>query len=269
MTRSTIRFHKMHGLGNDFIVIDAIHQTINLDTLPVQLMADRHLGIGCDQLLIIESGKNADFFCRIVNSDGSQAEQCGNGLRCVARFIHENGLYTRPEFKLETVAGIFPVHIQDYDHVRITMSSAAIDASNLEVHLPTRQISVSGSALSMGNPHFIIKVDDVENVNISDLGADISTHDIFPQGTNVGFMQVVNAEHIRLRTYERGAGNTLACGSNACAAVASGILEGHLNQRVAVEFEHGKVFIEWEGNDKPVHMTGPAAYVFSGEWPIN
>lgn len=269
MTTSTIRFHKMHGLGNDFVVIDAIHQAINIDALPVKQMADRHLGVGFDQLLIIERGKNADFFCVILNSDGSEAEQCGNGLRCVARFIHENGLFTKPTFTLETIAGVFPVDIKDYDQVRITMSTSSIDASNLELNLPVGDVSVSGSALSMGNPHFIVKVDNLETVDIGDLGSHISNHAIFPQGTNVGFMEVVKPDHIRLRTYERGAGNTLACGSNACAAVASGILEGTLNNQVAVEFEYGRVFIEWEGGDKPVHMTGPATYVFSGEWPIN
>lgn len=268
MSPPVIHFQKMHGLGNDFIVIDAISQTIHLNTLPVKLMADRHLGIGCDQLLVILRGKKADFFCHIFNADGSEAEQCGNGLRAVARFIHESGLHASKEFTLETVAGVFPVRIKDYDHICVTMSTSTITSTSQDLQLPTQAVSVTGSVLSMGNPHYIIRVNSIEDVNLTELGAEISTHVIFPHGTNVGFMEVVSPEYIRLRTYERGVGHTLACGSNACAAVANGILNGELQKRVKVEFELGTLTIEWEGGDKPVHMTGPASLVFRGEWPI-
>jgi len=250
-------------------VIDATKQTLDLATLPVTKMADRHLGIGFDQLLIIEKSNHADFFCRILNADGSSAEQCGNGLRAVARYIHEQKLLDRKAFKLETVAGIFPVLIEDYDHIRITMSETDITASHMEIPLPDINKAITGDSLSLGNPHFIISVDNAVTAEADGLGCLISTHPIFPQGTNVGFMEVVQRDHIRLRTYERGAGATLACGSNACAAVVAGILQDTLANRVAVEFQHGQIMIEWEGNNKPVHMTGPATDVFSGEWPLS
>ena len=266
MTPSSLRFCKMHGLGNDFVVIDAIHQKINRSTLPVQVIADRHLGVGCDQLLLIESSVKADFFCRILNADGSEAEQCGNGLRAIARYVHEHGLHDSTHLSIETVAGIFPVEIQDYDHIRVTIASAGIAATAMEISLPELGQVVSGSALSMGNPHFIIKVTDVENTLTNEIGSAVATHSSFPQGTNVGFMQVKDTGHIILRTYERGAGETFACGSNACAAVAAGILDGSLTHSVLVEFQYGSLTIAWEGPGKPVHMTGPASSVFTGEW---
>jgi diaminopimelate epimerase len=269
MTNSTaIRFHKMHGLGNDFVVIDAISEKVDIGKLPFTLMADRHLGIGCDQFLIIESGKEADFFCRIVNSDGSEAEQCGNGLRCVARFVHEQKLIAANDFTLATIAGVFPVSIKDYDHISVTMLSKPVTTDHLEIRLPEFDISIAGASLSIGNPHFIIPVEKIDPADTMTLGAAIAVHPLFPQGTNVGFMEVVSEDHIRLRTYERGAGQTLACGSNACAAVIYGIMENSLSRKVAVEFEHGKVTIEWPDGKKPVKMTGPASYVFSGEWPL-
>lgn len=267
--KKSIPFHKMHGLGNDFVVIDATKQPLDMNTLPVTLMADRHLGIGFDQLLIIENSNHADYYCRILNADGSEAEQCGNGLRAVARYIHEQGLLGQKEFRLETIAGIFPVLIKDYDHIRITMTQSASNASQLEVPLPEHNKTIQGSTLSMGNPHFIIPVDDLNDTAPMELGSLISTHPVFPQGTNVGFMQVVTRQHIRLKTIERGAGETLACGSNACAAVLTGIQQGALEPHVAVEFQHGQVTVEWEGHSKPVYMTGPAADAFRGEWPLS
>ncbi len=268
MKQQTIHFTKMHGLGNDFVVIDAIHQRLDWHTLPVTLLADRHLGIGCDQVLLIEPSKNADFFCRILNADGSEAEQCGNGLRCVARFLHERKLHSSTSLTIETIAGVFPVEIKNYDQIRVTIPAANIESSNLQLQLPPSGTTVKGSALSMGNPHFIIQVPDIHTAATEQVGQSIATHPTFPNGTNVGFMQIMNKNHIRLRTYERGAGETNACGSNACAAVAAGILEGSLQHSVQVDFKYGQLQIEWEGKGKPVHMNGPAASIFDGDITI-
>lgn len=264
MTKQPIKFTKMHGLGNDFVVINGIEHIIDWKLLPAKKIADRHLGIGCDQILLIEPSTSADFFCRIINADGSEAEQCGNGLRCVARFVHEKGLQQGNHFTLETIAGVFPVEIKDYDHIRVTIA-ARIESSSMQLSLTTLGTEVSGSALSIGNPHFIIKVADLQTTQTDQIGPAVSSHPSFPHGTNVGFMQVVSPDHIRLRTYERGAGETHACGSNACAAVAAGILDGSLHHAVTVEFHYGQLKIEWEGKNKPVHMNGPACTVFEGE----
>lgn len=265
MTNQPMKFTKMHGLGNDFVVINAVQQPLDWKRLPAKLIADRHLGIGCDQILLIEPSTSADFFCRIINADGSEAEQCGNGLRCVARFVHEKGLHPSTNLTIETVAGVFPIEIKDYDHIRVTIPAAGIESSSIQLSLPTLGTAVSGSVLSIGNPHFIIKVADLQTTQTGQIGQAVSTHPSFPHGTNVGFMQVLKPNHILLRTYERGAGETHACGSNACAAVAAGILDGSLQHAVTVEFNYGQLMIEWEGKNKPVHMNGPASVVFEGE----
>ncbi len=253
----------MHGLGNDFVVINAIDQIFDLQQLPIQELADRYRGIGFDQLLILEPSKSADFYCRIFNSDGSEAEQCGNGLRCVARFIQEQGLNLNKELKLETKAGIYPVTIEDFDHIRVTMGAPEIKEPLVELRLKHDSIAIS--VLSVGNPHAIAKVPSFEAISTEKLGAEISTHKHFPQGANVGFMHVLNHQHIKLRTFERGAGLTNACGSNACAATVAGIVNGWLDKQVNVEFRYGSLRIEWEGGAEPIHMTGPATHVYSGE----
>lgn len=265
MKHQTIQFTKMHGLGNDFIVIENIQQSFDWRHLPAKTLADRHLGIGCDQILIIEPSKNADFFCRILNADGSEAEQCGNGLRCAARYVHEKKMHPHANLTIETIAGVFPVEIKNYDQIRVTIPSSNIESSAMQLELPPAGTTVKGSALSIGNPHFIIQVSDIQTAATGHIGLAIATHPSFPQGTNVGFMQIMNKNHIRLRTYERGAGETNACGSNACAAVAAGILQGSLLHSVQVDFKYGQLQIEWEGKGKPVHMNGPAAMVFNGE----
>lgn len=263
-----LRFTKMHGLGNDFIVIDAASQPLNWHQFPFSAIADRHLGVGCDQILLIEQSSNADYFCRIINADGSEAEQCGNGLRCVARFLHEKGLHASHRMTIETIVGVFPVEIKDYDHIRVTIPSASIESSTLHLQIPTLGKSINGSALSVGNPHFIVKVDNIKDTDTRKIGAAISTHPDFPNGTNVGFMQIINSNHVRLCTYERGAGETNACGSNACAAVAAGIIDGSLKNTVNVEFKYGQLIIEWQGKGEPVYMTGPAVSVFEGALEI-
>lgn len=259
-----IPFTKMHGIGNDFVVINALQQKTNLTPEKIRQLGNRHTGIGFDQLLLIERAKNADFYCRIYNSDGSEAEQCGNGLRCVARFLHESGVTKSESFILETKAGVYSVEIKDYEHIRVNMGLPDIDELLVKLSLPNSEETAEVAVLSMGNPHAIHKVANVQMVNAQTIGCVISTHGYFPRGANVGFMEIVTPNHIRLRTYERGAGETLACGSNACAAAIAGIKNGWLASSVQVEFSRGSLWVEWEGDGQSVYLTGPAEVVFKG-----
>lgn len=266
MHTKQIEFAKMHGLGNDFVIIDAVTQDVSFQDLSITHLADRYRGIGFDQLLMIEASttEQADFFCRIFNPDGSEAEQCGNGLRCVARFIQEHGLLTQSSFQIATIAGTFAVQIFDYDHIRITMGAPKVLEKLVNFSINPAANKVPVSILSLGNPHTIINTAAIDSAMISQLGPVISTQPFFPNGTNVGFMEVLNPHHIRLRTYERAAGETHACGSNACAAVVAGMINQWLKERVEVEFRYGSLLIEWQGGNGPVFMTGPAAQVFEG-----
>lgn len=265
---SSLSFTKMHGLGNDFAVVNTLAQPLTPDVLAIAKLADRHRGIGFDQLLLIEPSQEADFFCRIFNADGSEAEQCGNGLRCVARFIHEQGLTASRTFSIATKAGVYPLHIDDYDHIRVTMGTPDIQETLVELNIATVN-RIALSVLSVGNPHAIVKVDSIQSALPATLGEPLSTHAYFPQGANIGFMQIISPHHIRLRTFERGVGETFACGSNACAAAVAGMINGWLQPRVDVEFRYGTLTIEWEGKGKPIHMTGPATHVFSGTIALN
>ncbi len=257
-----IPFAKMHALGNDFVIMQAEKP---LETLPVKHWADRHRGIGFDQLLIIEASTQADFFCRIFNADGSEAEQCGNGLRCVARYIVEHQLSAKKNLSLQTKSGIYPVIIENVDRIRIAMGIPRIQEKAMTLALPHHEDKVTMTVLDVGNPHAIIRVSDLQPNITRNLGPIISTHAYFPQGVNVGFMQIKNEHHIVLRTYERGSGETFACGSNACAAVAAGITNGWLQSPVQVECCDGSLEIAWEDNNKPIQMSGPATHVFAGE----
>lgn len=261
---SVIHFTKMHGLGNDFVIIHSLSQTLALTASTISHLANRHTGIGFDQLLLIESANHADFFCRIFNADGSEAEQCGNGLRCVARYIYEQGLYAAKKFQIATKAGVFPVQINDDNQVCVTINTPLLEKNNIELAL-TNNHTVSMSVLSLGNPHAIIKVDDINTVAIHQLGAHISSHTFFEHGANVGFMQIINPHHVLLRTFERGVGETFACGSNACAAALTGIINGWLQAPISVEFIHGHLLIEWDDEKKSIYMTGPATFVFTGK----
>lgn len=256
----------MHGLGNDFIIIDAIKKSITLPIQTIQQMADRHTGIGFDQLLMIEAGKQADYHVKIFNADGSEAEQCGNGLRCVARFLHETKITDKTDLTISTKAGTFPLHIKDYDHISVIMGVPQVkdQLTTIEVNGEPREMSV----ISLGNPHAILRVDADAGMQLTQLGQAISTHHYFPAGTNVGFMDIVNKQHVRLKTYERGSGLTHACGSNACAAVIAGITNEWLDDTVSVEFVYGSLQIEWNAHDQLVKMTGPAALVFGGSITI-
>lgn len=269
MTTHPVRFAKMHGLGNDFMVIDAIHQTIDESNLPVVRLAHRQLGVGFDQLLMIKRSNNADFFCRIFNADGSEAEQCGNGLRCVARFIYENKLSASKSFTIETLAGIYPALIQSLNDITVTMGAPVINETNLDLVLDNGQRIEGLAVLSVGNPHAVLRVASINTLDINTVGASLSTHQHFPSGANVGFMEIVTPNHIRLRTYERGSGETLACGSNACAAVAAGITQQWLANQVDVEFKLGKLSIRWDEKSRPIQMSGPAELVYSGEINLN
>jgi diaminopimelate epimerase len=257
-----INFKKMHGLGNDFAIINTLTAPVSFDTTTIQRLSDRHIGIGFDQLLVIGSATDADYSCRIFNADGSEAEQCGNGLRCVARFLHEKGISNKSDFSIQTKAGVFPIHIQDYDRISVIMGAPQIQErlTSITVNGEPTEMSV----ISLGNPHAILKIDADQGIQLQQLGQSISTHDYFPAGANVGFMHIINKNHVRLHTYERGVGLTHACGSNACAAVIAGHHNDWLDNTVTVDYRYGSLLIEWNAHDQLVKMTGPAASVFEG-----
>lgn len=282
MTQQTnkIQFAKMHGLGNDFVVIDAISQQIDVASLPIKQLAHRCLGIGFDQLLVIKPAHNAAFYCQIFNADGSEAEQCGNGLRCVARLAYDTQLVTEPNFTIETKAGLFPVRMLENRFVQVTMGTPCFEPNKipfvtetvnkdykLVIENPAKTLTIS--ALSMGNPHAVMQVPSIEHTPVAELGACIGQHAAFPQGANVGFMEVIDRQHIFLRTFERGSGETFACGSNACAAVVAGIHNGLLDHTVEVELLFGSLWVEWQGENHAVIMIGPAEYVFEGTVALN
>jgi diaminopimelate epimerase len=273
--KNKIQFTKMHGLGNDFVVIDTISQALDIGALPIKQLAHRYLGIGFDQLLLIKPSHAADFYCQIYNADGSEAEQCGNGLRCVARYAYDKHLTPEPIFTIETKAGLFPARMLENRFVQITMGIPVFEPENIpfltenlgknyELILESSAEALSVSVLSMGNPHVVMQVPSVEYVPVVELGTRIAQHAAFPQGTNVGFMEIVDRQHIRLRTLERGAGETFACGSNSCAAVVAGINNGLLDHTVEVELLFGSLWVEWQGENHAVVMTGPAEFVFEG-----
>lgn len=263
MTKTNqIAFTKMHGLGNDFVVINALSNTIDVSRLPIEQLANRHLGIGFDQLLLLEPATHATAFCRIFNADGSEAEQCGNGLRCVARFLHEEKIATKT-LQLATKAGMFPVEIEDYDHISVMMGTPLIQEKLIE--LKTADLNnIMLTVVSMGNPHAIIKVNTLDNLPIDALSSLIATHELFPEGVNIGFLEVLNQNQARLRTIERGIGETQACGSNACAAACAGIINGWLDKQVHIKQALGTLTITWKGEHHPLYMTGPAERVFEG-----
>jgi diaminopimelate epimerase len=269
-------FCKMHGLGNDFVVLESIRQAVDIKKIAIPRLADRHLGIGFDQLLLVEKSTHADFACRIFNADGSEAKQCGNGMRCVARFVLEEHLTQQASLTIATPSGLVKVFIQDFDHIQVNMGPPCFLPAQIpflvnkaaalydEIRLDAPAGPLFFAILSMGNPHAILRVSAIKNFPVTEIGAKIATHPAFPQGANVGFMEIMHPQHIRLRTFERGVGETLACGSNACAAVVAGIINGWLEHKVTVELEYGNLFIEWEGKEAAVVMSGPAARVFSG-----
>jgi len=271
-----IEFTKMHGLGNDFVVIDAIRQDISLTPEQIRFIAARHFGIGCDQVLLVELAaqhSNADFRYRIFNADGSEVAQCGNGARCFARFVRDKKLSYKDSILVDTHAGQLLLSFDDHDLVTVNMGiphhSPAVIPLRAEQEEKFYTVNVNGvekafGAVSMGNPHAVLKVSDVQLAQVGELGEALESHAFFPERANIGFMQVIDRNTIKLRVYERGAAETLACGSGACAAVVIGIEQKLLDQDVIVELPGGKLEIHWAGRDQPVFMTGPALSVFEG-----
>ena len=270
-----IPFSKMHGLGNDFVIIDAVSRPLALTPEQIRFIADRHIGIGCDQLLVVEPARDpgADFRYRIFNADGSEAEQCGNGARCFARFVRDHGLTDKDELVLETRSGLLRTRLLDGHLVTVDMGVPRLEPAAVPFlteqpgpvyTLPLDGETVELSVVSMGNPHAVLLVEDVTRAPVERLGPLLERDTHFPQRVNVGFMEIEDRAHIRLRVFERGAGETLACGSGACAAVVAGRQRGLLDDRVAVELPGGSLFVQWAGDGNSVAMTGPATLVFEG-----
>jgi diaminopimelate epimerase len=265
----------MHGLGNDFVIIDAVSRPLSLTPEQIRFLADRHIGIGCDQLLVVEPARDAraDFRYRIYNADGSEAEQCGNGARCFARFVREHGLTAKDDLVLETHGGLLRTRLLDGHLVTVDMGVPRLEPADVPFVTqqggPNYTLQIDGEAIeinvvSMGNPHAVLVVDDITRAAVERLGPLIERDERFPQRVNVGFMEIEDRAHIRLRVFERGAGETLACGSGACAAVVAGRQRGLLDDRVAVELPGGNLFVQWQGDGTSVAMTGPATLVFEG-----
>ncbi len=275
-----LAFTKMQGAGNDFVVLDGVSSSLALSPAQLQRLADRHFGVGCDQILLVEAPRTAgtDFRYRIFNADGGEVEQCGNGARCFVRFVREHGLTAKNEIRVETAAGIIAPKMEADGEVTVNMGAPVFAASRLpfitDSDALVQPLEVGGTtlaitAVSMGNPHAVQLVADVDAAPVLAQGPLIERHARFPQRVNAGYMQVADRGHIRLRVYERGAGETLACGTGACAAVVAGISRGLLDARVRVSTRGGDLTIRWEGGDNPVWMTGPAVTVFEGEIEID
>jgi diaminopimelate epimerase len=270
-----LEFTKMHGLGNDFIVIDAINQSVSLTTEQVRRLADRHFGIGCDQLLLVEKAisSEADFRYRIYNADGGEVGQCGNGARCFMRFVYDQGLSDKTGLQVETAGGPLLLIREEDGQITVNMGiprlqpgeipfDATAFATRYLLQVADHELEIA--AVSMGNPHAVLLVDDINSAPLAELGPAIENHPRFPQRVNAGFMQVIDRHTIRVRVYERGAGETLACGSGACAAVVAGRLWEQLDACVKVFLNGGELMVSWRGEGEPVMMTGPATTVYQG-----
>lgn len=271
-----LKFTKMHGAGNDFVMLDGTRQKIDLSPEQMRLLADRRFGVGCDQILLVEKAqhKNADFRYRIFNADGGEVEQCGNGARCFMRFVYDQKLTSKREITVETQSGLIVPRLEEDGRVTVNMGAPIFEPARIPFKDGTggssEPLAVAGkilqiSAVSMGNPHAVQVVDDVELAEVERLGPLIENHPRFPNRTNAGFMQIKDRHHIKLRVYERGAGETLSCGTGACAAVVAGIRLNLLDSPVNVATRGGILTITWQSSDSPVLMTGPAMTVFIGE----
>lgn len=271
-----LKFTKMHGAGNDFVVLDGISQSVNLSPGQLRFIADRHFGIGCDQILVVEKATrpDTDFRYRIFNSDGGEVEQCGNGARCFVRYVHDKGLTAKHEIRVETLGGVIVPRLEANGEVSVNMGVPRFEPGEIPFVAPARALTyrlevnrreLEISAVSMGNPHAVQVVEDVAGAPVQTEGPLIERHARFPARVNAGYMQVLERTAVKLRVYERGAGETLACGTGACAAVVAGVLRGLLDNRVKVTTRGGELTIRWDGEGKPVWMTGPAVSVFEGE----
>lgn len=271
-----LRFTKMQGLGNDFVVIDATREPVELDAGQVRQLADRRFGVGCDQVLLVESPPDggSDFGYRIFNADGGEVEHCGNGARCFARYVVERGLFSGREIRVHTAGGPLVLYLEEDGQVSVNMGVPVLEPAAVpfatERRQPVYELEVDGEVLQLGvvglgNPHAVMRVDDIDAAPVARFGPLIESHERFPRRVNAGFMQVVSPEQIRLRVYERGVGETLACGSGACAAVVVGRLWDLLEPDVAVDLPGGRLMVSWSGEGEPAWMRGPAETVFEGE----
>ncbi|MBG6286270.1 MULTISPECIES: diaminopimelate epimerase [Pseudomonas] len=271
-----LRFTKMHGLGNDFMVLDLVSQHAHVQPRHVKQWGDRNFGVGFDQLLIVEppSTPDADFRYRIFNCDGTEVEQCGNGARCFARFVVDKRLTAKKTIRVETKGGMIELTIANDGQVTVDMGPPRLVPEQVPFKAESEALSypleVDGqryelAAISMGNPHGVLRVDDVDSAPVRTLGPKLEVHESFPQKANIGFLQIVNPHQARLRVWERGAGETLACGTGACAAAVAGIRQGWLQSPVQIDLPGGRLSIEWAGPGQPVMMTGPAVRVFEGQ----
>jgi diaminopimelate epimerase len=271
-----LKFTKMHGAGNDFVVLDGVRQSLRLTPEQLRLLADRHFGVGCDQILLVEKAQNpeVDFRYRIFNADGGEVEQCGNGARCFVRYVHDHKLTSKQQIVVETKSGLISPRLADDGRVTVNMGAPIFEPERIpfvsDSDAAVQTLAVDGttleiSAVSMGNPHAVQIVTDVETAPVNTQGPLIEHHARFPKRVNAGFMQIVDRSHIKLRVFERGAGETLSCGSGACAAVVAGIRRGLLDETVHVATRGGTLTISWAGATAPVMMTGPAISVFEGE----
>ena len=271
-----LRFTKMHGLGNDFMVLDLVSQHAHVQPKHVKLWGDRNTGVGFDQLLIVEapSSPDVDFRYRIFNADGSEVEQCGNGARCFARFVQDKRLTTKRRIRVETKGGVIELNIRADGQIGVDMGPPRLVPSEIPFQADAEALSypltVDGqqleiAAISMGNPHAVLRVDDLDKAPVHELGPRIEHHPRFPQRVNAGFLQVVDRQHARLRVWERGVGETQACGTGACAAAVAGIRQGWLQSPVQIDLPGGRLHIEWAGPGQPVMMTGPAVRVYEGQ----
>ncbi|GAM77425.1 diaminopimelate epimerase [Vibrio ishigakensis] len=269
-------FSKMHGLGNDFMVVDCITQNIFFSPELIRRLADRHTGVGFDQLLVVEApyDPETDFHYRIFNADGSEVEQCGNGARCFARFVTMKGLTNKYSIRVSTKKGKILLKLEGEDQVMVNMGVPEFEPNKIPFKakqaektyiLRAGQHTLFCGSVSMGNPHVVTVVDDVATANVEEIGPLLESHERFPERVNAGFMQVLSRDKINLRVYERGAGETQACGTGACAAVAVGIQQGLLDSSVEVSLPGGKLRIDWQGEGKPLFMTGSATHVFDGQ----
>ena len=274
-----LRFTKMQGVGNDFVVLDAVNQALRLDPVTARKLADRHFGVGCDQVLVIERPRSpgTDFYYRIFNADGAEVEHCGNGARCFLRYVRDKGLTDKTQIRVETLSGVIVPRLEADGEVTVDMGPPEFEPEKIpfvaDKRALTYWIEVDGqpveiSALSMGNPHAVQVVADVTAAPVLTQGPLIERHARFPERVNAGYLEVVDPHHIKLRVYERGAGETLACGTGACAAVVAGIARGKLDSPVRVTTHGGDLHIAWGGGQQPVLMTGPAQTVFEGEIEI-
>ena len=274
-TPRLLKFTKMQGAGNDFVVIDAVNQQVTLSADRIRRIADRHFGVGCDQLLLIERPRTpgTDFYYRIFNADGGEVQHCGNGARCFLRYVRDHAFTDKTQIKVETLSGVIVPKLESDGQVTVDMGAPEFEPARIPFLAPQRALtyrievgreSVELGALSMGNPHAVQVVASVEQAPVSTQGPLIERHPRFPQRTNAGYMEIVSRHQIKLRVYERGAGETLACGTGACAAVVSGMERGLLDSPVEVLTHGGSLTIAWAGAGSPVMMTGPAEPVFEG-----